>query len=168
MFQTGDQVVYGMHGVCRVVDEEQRLVDGKQVSYLVLEPISGQEGSKFLIPKHNEAAMAKLHPMLSKGELDQLLASGTVQQDSWIQDENRRKQTYRELISSGDRARLMHMVHSLRQHKAQQAAAGRKFHVCDENFLKDAERLLTNELSLVLEMEPKQVGPYIQHKLEEV
>lgn len=56
MYQVGDQVVYGMHGVCRVVEEEKRSVDRKQVTYLVLEPV-GQSGSKFLVPTHNAAAM---------------------------------------------------------------------------------------------------------------
>lgn len=166
MYQTGDQVVYGMHGVCTVMEEEKRLVDGKRLTYLVLEPVAGQGGSRFLIPLHNEAAMAKLHPMLTRAELEQLLDSEAVLEDSWIPDENQRKQVYRELIGSGDRVRLIRMVRSLRQHKVQQAAAGRKFHVCDENFLRDAERLLTNELSLVLDMEPKQVGSYIQRKLD--
>ncbi len=36
MFQIGDKVVYGVHGICQVVDQEQRRVDGKNVVYLSL------------------------------------------------------------------------------------------------------------------------------------
>ena len=49
MYQVGDRVVYGIHGVCNVIDREQLVVDRKTVSYLVLEPL-GQEGTRCMVP----------------------------------------------------------------------------------------------------------------------
>lgn len=166
MYQVGDKVVYGIHGVCMVADQEERVVDRKRVTYLVLEPV-GQDGSRYLVPTHNAAAMAKLKHMLSKEELEALMDSDEVQADGWIRDENQRKQTYRELIGSGDRARLMQMVRTLYRHRKAQAAAGKKTHLCDENFLRDAEKLLVSEFSIVLGMEPDQAKQYIRNKLKE-
>lgn len=166
MYQVGDKVVYGVHGVCMVVDQEERVVDRKRLTYLALEPV-GQDGSRYLVPTHNAAAMAKLRSMLSKEELEKLLQSEEVQADGWIRDENLRKQTYRELIGSGDRAKLMQMVRTLYRHKAAQTAAGKKCHLCDENFLRDAEKLLTSEISIVMEVEPDQAKQYIRSKLKE-
>ena len=166
MYQIGDQVVYGVHGVCRVVDQEERVIDRKRVTYLALEPV-GQDGSRYLVPTHNAVAMSKLKHMLSKEELTQLMDSEEVRSDGWIRDENQRKQTYRELISSGDRAKLMCMVRSLYRHKAAQAASGRKVHLCDDNFLRDAERLLTGEVAIVMEMDADQAKQYLRSKLKE-
>lgn len=166
MYQIGSKVVYGIHGVCTVVDLEERLVDRKRVTYLALEPVT-QDGSRYLVPTHNAAAMSKLRSMLSQGELSALMDSEEVRQDCWIRDENQRKQTYRELISSGDRARLMQMIHTLYCHKAAQTAAGRKCHLCDENFLRDAEKLLIGEVSIAMEMEADQAKQYIRNKLKE-
>lgn len=166
MYQVGNQVVYGVHGVCRIVDQEERVVDRKPVTYLALEPV-GQDGSKFLVPTHNASAMAKLRPVLSQQELEAMLASDTVRKDGWIKDENLRKQTYRELINSGDRAKLLQMVRTLYRHKAQQAAAGRKVHLCDDNFLRDAEKLLLSEVSIVLNLDQEQAKKYIREKLKE-
>ena len=165
IFQVGDRVLYGIHGVCCAVDRETRHTNGKDIVYLVLEPV-GQEGARFLIPVHNAAAMAKLHPMLTKKDVDDLLDSDDVRSDCWIPDENRRKQAYRELIGSGDRVQLLRMVRTLHIHKASQAAAGRKCHICDENFLRDAEKLLTVEFSMVLNMEPNRVRTYLRERLE--
>lgn len=165
MFQVGDQVVYGIHGVCRIIDEEQRTIDRKQITYLVLDPI-GQPGARYLVPTHNAAAMAKLRKILSKEEMLTLLRSDEIRADCWIRDENQRKQTYRELISSGDRTYLMKMVCTLYRHKAEQAAAGRKVHQCDDNFLRDAERLLTSELSIVLELEFDQARTFLREQLK--
>ena len=166
MYQVGELVVYGMHGVCRVVSQEERLVDKKRLHYLSLEPV-GHGDSRFLVPTQNAAAMAKLQPVLSKEELETMITSEDVKTGQWIRDENQRKQTYRELIGSGDRKRLMRMVHTLYRHKADQTASGKKNHLCDENFLHDAEKLLIGEISIVLHLEPEQAREYIHKNLKE-
>lgn len=166
MYQIGDKVVYGVHGVCLVADQEERLIDRKRRVYLVLEPV-GQGGSRYLVPTHNAAAMAKVRPMLSREALEELLGSAQVHTDGWIREENQRKQLYRELISSGDREKLMQMVCTLYRHKEAQSAAGRKCHLCDENFLRDAEKLLISEIAMVLELDQEQAKQYMRKKLKE-
>ena len=165
MYQVGDKLVYGVHGVCSVVDLEERVVDRKRQVYLVLEPV-GQGGARYLVPTHNAVAMAKLRRMLSRGELEELLDSEEVHTDGWIKDENQRKQKYRDLINSGDRAALVRMVYTLHKHKQAQLASGRKFHLCDENLMKDAIKLLNSEFSLVLNIEQDKVGDYVQNALK--
>ncbi len=164
MYQVGELVMYGVHGICRIADVEERTVDRKKVRYLVLEP-KDQSGSRYLVPSENPNAMAKLRPMLSASELEALLVSPEVRQDGWISDENRRKQYYREIIGSGDRAALLRMVNTLHNHKQAQLAAGRKVHICDENFLRDAQRLLSTEFSQVLGIAPDQIGDYVINKM---
>lgn len=160
MYQIGDRVIYGSHGVCQIVDAEERTVDRKKIRYLVLEPVN-QAGARFYVPAENPAALAKLRHILDRESLEQLLQSAEIRQDCWIPDENQRKQRYRELISSANREELLRMIHSLHIHKQRQIEAGRKFHLCDENFLRDAEKLLNAEFSLVLGIQPSQVGDYI-------
>lgn len=166
MYQKGDRVVYGIHGVCRIVGTEVRTVDRKMVEYFALEPLD-QPGARFYVPTQNQAALAKLRPVLDAQSLTALLHSQEARRDSWIADEGQRKLRYRELISSGDRAALLSMVGSLHRHKQAQAAQGRKFHLCDENFLRDAEKLLNSEFSLVLGIEPGKVGEYVKNALLE-
>jgi len=166
MYKIGDNVVYGIHGVCSVTELENRIVDRKNVTYLVLEPI-GQGGSRYLVPTQNATAMSKLRYMLSREELARLLASQEVHTDSWIADENRRKQTYRELINSGDPVRLLQMVRALYLHQEEQRSAGKKCHICDENFLRDAERQIIGELSMVLSLSLEEAKAYLKYKLKE-
>lgn len=165
MYQIGESVVYGVHSVCRIIDDTVNIVDRKRIRYFVLEPLD-QPGARFYVPVEKPAALAKLRPLLTKAELDHLLASEDVRNGSWIVDENQRKQYYRELISGGDRVALLRMVHLLHQHKREQQKMGRKFHLCDENFLKDAQKLLETEFSTVLGIEPQQVAAYVMQALE--
>lgn len=165
MYQVGDWVVYGIHGVCRVAGTEKQLVNRKRIQYLVLEPMTQTE-SRFYLPTENPTAMAKLKTVLSKEALVELLTSDDVHQDAWIQEENQRKQYYRELIGSGDRVSLMKMVSTLYRYKAAQATAGRKFHQSDENFLRDAEKLLSSEIALVMELSPEEARDYLRDQLK--
>ena len=165
MYQNGDWVMYGIHGVCRVAGTEKQLVNRKRTEYLVLESLSQTE-SKFYLPTANPTAMAKIKAVLPAQELRDLLASEEIREDVWIQEENQRKQTYRALISSGDRTALLKMVNTLYRYKAAQAAAGRKFHQCDDNFLRDAEKLLTSEIALVLEISQEEARDYLRQQLK--
>lgn len=166
MYRIGDNVMYGMHGVCVVKDMEQRIVDRKQVTYLVLEP-EGQTGSRYMVPTHNAAAMAKIRPVLSGEEMDALLASGPVRADGWIPDEGKRKHRYRELISVCDRVQLACMICSLYRRRAELFAAGKKLHMCDENFLRDAEKILSGEIAAAMNLTPADALKYLRKKLTE-
>ena len=165
MCHLDDYVIYGIHGACRVMGREKQLVNKKRTEFLVLEPLM-QSGSKYYVPAENPTAMAKLQGVLSQDELVQLLESDAVREDYWISDEGHRKQIYRELITSADRLRLMQMVASLYRYRGAQEAAGRKFHLCDDNFLRDAERLLSSEISLVMNLSADEARDLLRKHLK--
>lgn len=166
MYQIGDNVVYGVNGICRVLEKQTQNRNGQKVEYLVLAPLE-QPAARYYVPTGNELAMRKLRPVLSKVELQALLTSDQLKKDAWIPHENLRKQTYRELIGSGDRASLIQMICALHRHKRAQLDAGRKFHQSDENFLRDAQKMINAEISLVMEIPADQVGEYILTCLNE-
>lgn len=166
MYQVGDQVIYGVHGVCRIVQEEKRTVDRRQVTYLVLEP-TGQRESSYMVPTHNTSAMSKLRPLLTGEALEALLCSEQAHGDIWIPGESLRKQRYREYIGSAQPLVLAQMVCTLHRHKLERSALGKKVHMSDENFLRDAERLLVGEASVVLQIGTDEAKDYIRSKLYE-
>ena len=164
MYQVGEYVVYGVQGVCRVLGTEKQLVNRKRTEFLVLEPLARGE-SKFYLPTQNPTAMGKIQPILARQQMEQLLASMEIRQGCWIREENLRKQHYRNLLASGDRTLLLQMLTAVYQHRDEQDAAGKKFHQCDDNFMRDAEKLLCSEISLVMEMEVTQARDYLRTHL---
>ena len=165
MYEIGEMVLYGIHGICTITGIERLRFGKDRANYYVLEPRE-QPGSKFYVPVANEAAVAKLRSLLSREELLALLHSEDVRHYPWIPDENQRKLRFRELINSGDRAQLMGMIGALHRHRREQLAAGRKFHQFDENFLNDAQKLLNAEFALVFDLEPAAVSSFILRELE--
>lgn len=161
VYKSGDQVTYGIHGVCNIIAVEKQRVGKKLVEYYVLEPVHCA-GSRFYVPTKNEIAVSKLNPVLDASQVQQLLASDAVRQDVWIEDEGQRRLRYKELIASGDRAALVSMVHCLYRHREEQTAAGRKFHLSDENFLNDAQKLLGSEFSIALQIPEDEVEEFVR------
>ena len=164
MYQSGECVIYGVHGVCKIIGKEKQLVNRKRTEFLVLAPL-GQNESRFYLPTANDTAMGKLRPVLSCEALMDLLDSERIREDVWICEESLRKQHYRDLIGSGDRIALMQMVHALYGYRSAQFAAGKKFHLCDENFLRDAEKLLTSEICHVMNKTPEEARSYLRERL---
>ena len=70
-------------------------------------------------------------------------------------------------MNGGDRQGLLQMIYTLQNQKQIQATAGRKFHLCDENFLRDAEKVLSSEFSVVFEIPVSQVREFIEEHLHE-
>lgn len=161
MFKLGDQVLYGAHGVCRIVSVEQRRVDRKNIEYYVLSPVSNAT-TCFYIPMHSEKALSKLSPLLSKAELMRILQAQSIADDPWIEDENTRKQHTKEVLSSGDHAELIRWVRTMHLHRRLLQELGKKFHQSDESFLKDAEKILTTEFAIVLNISEDSVRNCIQ------
>lgn len=164
-YSVGEQVVYGSHGVCAIVDIETRRLDKRQVRYYVLEQID-HSGCRFYVPSENEAAVSKIRRVMSEQQVKELLSSSEVHSSAWVEDENLRKQRYKELIGGTDLPALINMVHCLHIHRQNQTQAGKKFHICDENFLRDAQKLLEGELSVALQMPQDQVSEYIKQYFE--
>ena len=164
MYESGTYIVYGVQGVCKVIGKEKQLVNRKRTEFLVLEPLVNSE-SRFFVPTQNPAAMSKILSILSREELESLMASPQLREECWISHENIRKQHYRELLSCGDRVQILRMVYALYRYKDEQLAAGRKFHQIDDNFLRDAEKLICSEISLVMELTMEDSREYLRNKL---
>ena len=164
MYQAGDFVVYGIHGVCRIQEIQENNVCGQKKTYYVLQPVF-QDASRYMVPLENQAAVSKLRPIATREELDRLLESQEVRTGEWIENEPLRKQRYKELIVSGDQKELLKMIGALLREKEEKQLAGKKLHICDENFLRDAKKLLEGEYAVVFGVEVDKVGQYLAERL---
>ena len=84
----------------------------------------------------------------------------------WIENENQRKEAYREIIARGDRTELVKMIKTLYLHQQQRQAIGKKLHIADERFFKEAEKMLYDEFALVLNIKQEEVLPFILEQIE--
>ena len=93
VLQVQQKVVYGIHGVCVIQQIQEQIVDYQKKQYYVLVPVDRAD-TQYLIPVDNEIAVSKLHPLLTKEELECMLCSKAMLDDVWIPEENLRKIRY--------------------------------------------------------------------------
>ena len=166
MFQENDVVVYGIQGVCRIVGIDEKKVNGAVKRYFVLKPTSDR-GAVFYVPTWNEKALGKMRNVMTKDQIDALIDSMPEKAPTWITNDNERKDTYQSILASGDQAAMICMIQALFTHKREREAEGKRMHVSDEYFLKDAEQILYNEWQYVLNVDRQGLMDYIMGRIED-
>lgn len=167
MFKINDVVVYGSQGVCEIIGIDERKIDGVSRTYFVLKP-KDDRGATCYIPTWNEKALAKMRKVMTKQEVDALIDSMPSKSPNWIANEKDRKESYKNILASRDQSAIISMVQALFSHKKEREAEGKRMHMSDELFLKDAEQLLYNEWQYVLNVDKAGLMSYIFERIEKI
>ena len=166
MFNVGDVIIYGTQGVCRIVGIEEKAISGAKKNYYVIKPVN-DIGPTIFAPTSNENILKKMRKLLTEEEINKLIDSMPDEKMVWMSNVNERKELYKALLAGGDHAALIQMIKALYANKKEREAAGKRLHMMDENFFKDAERVLYNEFQYVLKLRSKDdLMAYILARLE--
>jgi CarD family transcriptional regulator len=160
MYQVNDTVIYSTQGVCRIENITEKDFMGKKREYYVLIPMSNP-GTTLFAPTDNEAVLAKMRRVLSAEEIHRLVEAAAGEELAWIVNENERKEKFRQILSSGDHKSLILMIKAIWIQKNNRLAEGRRLHMSDERFFKDAEQLLYDEFQYVLNINKADLISYI-------
>jgi len=165
MFNIGDTVLYGTTGVCKIDSTVFREIGGTKKEYFVLRPLAHDNATVF-VPCDNPVLLDKMRRMLSRDEIESIINEVKASPDIWEEDDVARRELYGEIIRSGDRKRVMLLIRSLYNVRLARQAEGKRLHLSDERYLSEAERLLYDEFSAVLGLNPSEVDPYIIEQME--
>lgn len=165
MFQVEDIVLYGNEGVCKIIDICSRMFRDKEMEYYVLKPIYTQNATVY-VPKGNEDLVNQMKKILSKEEILALIEQVSQSDLEWIDNDNLRKEKYRNIIKSGDRLEMMKLVKILYQHQQKLKKIGKKFHANDDKIFKEAEKILYDEFAYVLNIQQEEVIPFIAKQID--
>ena len=166
MFQVDDVIIYGSQGVCRITGMEEKRISGATKTFFVLEPVQSG-GATIYAPVDNEQVRKKMRRLLTRQEICDLIDGVSEGDSAWVENENERKDRYRKILAEGDRAELIHMIKAIYLHKKEREAEGKRLHMTDEHFFKEAERIVYNEFQYVLELESREdLMQYIISRIE--
>ena len=165
MFKVNDTIMYGTQGICEIIDITEKDFMGAKKEYYVLKPVNDSSATLYA-PKGNEKAEKKMRRILSKEEIYALIESMPDENANWIQNENERKEIYKQIITSGDRVELVKMIKALYFQKKKREMEGKHLYISDERFLKEAEKILYDEFQFVLNLKKSEVLPFIFQKIE--
>ena len=165
MFNKGDTVLYGSSGVCRVEGTKQQELYDITMEYLVLKPVY-DENSTVFVPIRNKELMSRITPVLSEKQVYEFIDNIQNEKTLWIDDDKQRKQLYQDIINRYDRKQLVQIIKTLYLHKTAQQKKGRKLHQCDEQILRQAEKLLYSEFAVSLNIPIDDILPLITKQIE--
>lgn len=164
VFNIGEKVLYSVNGVCEITDITEKVFDKTVIRYYVLKPISNNEATLF-VPVNNENLVRKMKRLMTCDQLDEVLNNVSVKDIEWNTNEAERKEEFRNIISFGNVSEILVLLKSIWLHRTVQSSMGRKLHISDEMFLREAEKIIKEEISTVIGVEQDAVIPYIKNKI---
>ena len=163
MYQVGEVVLYGTDGVFRVNEITPKKIGKVTSDYYILRSV--YRASTVVYVPVGGGLEDHMHPVLSRAEIEALIDNMPACSCPWVENESERKLRYKDILNAGDRSAVAGMIKTLYEHRMKQEKAGKKMHLSDERFLKDAERILYDEIAHVMEIEPGQVVAFLQQRL---
>ncbi len=155
MYSVGQTVLYGTNGVCNVSEITTKKVGKVSMEYYVLKPVCSTS-STFFVPTQNETLTSKIRFVLTKEQIEFIL-NHLPECGEWISNKNERLESFKEIIASGDCLKLITLIRLIHEHETEQISKGKRLHIADERILKEAEKMVCDELSVVLDISRNEV-----------
>ncbi len=164
MFSKGEAIIYGTQGVCVINGIEIMSFGKEKREYYVLKPVY-DENSTIYAPTDNENVTLKMRKVLTKEEFDCLIDAVGNEETEWIQNDEERKAFCNSVIEKGDRKELMQLVEMLYLRQKHLKDQKKHFHITDEKYLKEAEKIINDELAYVMGIAKDDVPKYIVERI---
>ena len=165
MYQSGELILYGRTGVCRVeeITSAKHHSSGEEQMYYVLRPL--YQNCNITTPVDNAKVFSR--PIISREEAERVIGViPTVEPEVYHnRNLNQLREHYRTCMESFDCVDLVKLTMSLYRKKREAEDQKRKFGAVDERFMKEAEDLLFGELAAALEIPRDEVRGYIESAL---
>ena len=165
MFEKGQYVNYGKHGVCVIEDVTHMDIPGvdKEKLYYVLSKVYTKGNKIYTAVDNNKVAMRRI---LSKDEAEDLVKEIPQIEQLTVADDKSRNEKYKSALTTCDCREWVKVIKSLYNRKQECLKNGRKVAVTDERFFKEAEEYLYGELALALGIDKGDVEQFIISKAE--
>ena len=84
MYNVNDTILYGSHGVCKIVGIEEKDFSGNRENYYVLQPVYS-ENSTIYVPCSNKKLADKMRRVLTPQEIYQIIRAMPYEDTDWIE-----------------------------------------------------------------------------------
>lgn len=135
--------------------------NGKEMTYYILTPLK-KETSLIYVPVDNDLLTGRMRHVLKEEDVRKAIRRMPQGDLIWSDDEQERKQQFRDVLISGDIDQMMRLLKTLYQHRIRQQEIGKKMHQSDENAYRDAAELIFEEFTYVLKTDRSEIEEMIE------
>ena len=146
-YEIGNCVIYRAEGICDITDiRREAFAGGEKADYYILSP-RNDPNSTVYVPVDNERLTAMMRPLLSESEIRALISELRDDRLEWIPDSRARSARFREILSEGDRRKVLVLLNTIRDKIAENDAIGKRSGSTETGAFARACRLLREEFS---------------------
>lgn len=166
MYAIEDFIYYENMGICQVTDISMQRIAGESQLYYTLQPL--HESCVVYTPVGSDKVFTR--PVISKGEAERLIDTiPSIQAEPYHNSIlGRLAEHYTAALKTHDCANLIELTMSIYAKKEELEGQNRKFGAIDEKFMKLAEDLLFDELSVALDISRDEVTTYIESRVDQL
>lgn len=158
MFKVNAYIIYGSTGVCQITDITTEENGNGEIQYYVLKPVY-QDNLIIKVPVNSQSVL--MRPIITRDEVDSLIAEMPEIEAIWIEDMRERRNMYQAALKSVNTNEMAKIIKTICVEKEARNSVGKKLPVADENMMNEAERKLYQEIATALNISPDEVLPYI-------
>ncbi len=161
MFQIGDYVVYGCRGIHEITDITTLNMEGvdHDREYYILKPYAAATGSVYAPV---DSTKINMRLVMSEDEVTAFLENIASILPINLRSPKQQEEAFKLCVKSCDPDELMRVIKTLRIRKRERAEKGKKLTITDTHYLEQAEKILYDELSLVLKRPVAEIPAMIQ------
>ena len=146
-YEIGDFVIYRAEGICDIVDiKRQSFAGGEKADYYILSP-RNDPNSTVYVPVDNDRLTAMMRPLLTEREIRELILELRNDRLNWIPDSRARNTRFKDILSEGDRRKLIVLLQTVRDKIAENDSIGKRSGTTETGAMIRACRLLREEFS---------------------
>lgn len=159
MLQAGSFVSYCGHGVCRIEGLRKMNFGRGEQEYLVIAPIS-ENGATIYLPAGKANTPGKLRPVLTKPEIDSVLAGIQAERMAWIEDRKARVARFQQILSQSEPRSLLLMAFCLQARREEKGLPSSELDI-----LHKAQNMIEQEFSFALDLPKQDIRQYIHDRV---
>lgn len=164
MYQVGDNVFYGAHGVCMIQDIQELTFSQTPKLYYRLQ----SQLNKGLILYHPvETDNPKITPVASKQRAHLILELFKNPPNRWTLKVFERAKEHQKILESNNHFEIAQMMNTILRKQIELEREGKKLYAQDLQVLKQVAPILVEELALSLQMTTDEVNLKIEKFLKE-
>lgn len=167
MYEIGDYIIYGNHGVCRVEDIGSLDISGidKNIECYTLQPVFSKSSTLYTPVDNDKVSMRKV---ITNDEALELIERIPETDLLWIENDKQREEAYKQALRERDCTDWVKIIKTLYVRKQERLSQGKKLTFTDEKYLTIAQDLLYGELSIAMDMDKEKVEEIIMDRLEQM
>lgn len=165
MFQKGDYIIYRNTGVCQVAEigvPENFPIETNTLYYFLV-PMRGS--GTIYIPVNSPVFM---RPVITREQADTLITSipQLPELPAQYKDQKALIESYKSLVQTHDCRTLLQLIKSIHKKGNELTAKGKSLGKIDIQYKKQAEEMLHEELSIVLNIPYEEIPSYIRQQVD--